>query len=495
MGMGASASGTASSSEKLTVDETPLEDHLHEVCQRAVTEEEMARVVSSKFVIKEGSPVPEYDSQIQCPLQVEDEVLTEKTVEIEPSKSYPGLLTMYNLYTVDIICGGLPDVDFNTLEFEHEDKNGHRRLKYVHAWIWLDWPQIQRCLFEGSQLKERTKRGTFKSAEVLEAWLQPFDLNLSEWGGNGFGSVSDLFKEVENEEAWLEVWGRQDGVSLLMRVVHVLQVVVRSTDPSLAGKILVNTWSQKQDGFVRTINRVISQKLAPGQGKFDESRFKLEAERVVKEKFTYLMDASYHVDPGGPQPKAEELELSGIRVCDMRFTGHHTDHEESPTYPGMQTMYHLYCVELECEGLPVHDFTSCVDVGRTVQGWRWAMWQEFVDILHARSKDIQRREAAWKQMWQYHRGQVEVCQSALARLGEALEEPGGASAKVQELFATLSGTMQDLKDTAQQTDLLEEEARDIAARALPPSIVSMMKSDSIVANQFTDELLFVKNDS
>ena len=35
---------------------------------------------------------------------------------------------MYHLYTVDIVCTGLPLTDLNTLEFEHPDKAGYFRL-------------------------------------------------------------------------------------------------------------------------------------------------------------------------------------------------------------------------------------------------------------------------------------------------------------------------------------------------------------------------------
>merc|ERR1712061_955252 len=137
------------------ISEMPLEDNLMAVCERAVTEEEMQRVVESKIRITPGCPAPDYDPSIKCPLQVLNAIFVDHTIEIEKSKSYPGLLTMYHLYTVDIICKGLPIVDFNTLEFDHEDDRGRRNLKYIHAWVWLDWAQIQRYLFEGSELKQR----------------------------------------------------------------------------------------------------------------------------------------------------------------------------------------------------------------------------------------------------------------------------------------------------------------------------------------------------
>ncbi|CAE7892638.1 HERC2 [Symbiodinium microadriaticum] len=146
-------------SEKLTTDEMPLEENLHEVCRRAVTEEEMQRVVESTMKIGLGRPAPEYDPNYTCPLEVVNEHFVDHIIELEKSKSYPGLLTMYHLYTVDIVCTGLPLTDLNTLEFEHPDKDGKRKLKYIHAWVWLEWPQIQRYLFEGSELKETKRKG------------------------------------------------------------------------------------------------------------------------------------------------------------------------------------------------------------------------------------------------------------------------------------------------------------------------------------------------
>ncbi|CAE7940191.1 HERC2 [Symbiodinium sp. KB8] len=130
-----------------------------QVCRRAVTEEEMQRVVESTMKIGLGRPAPEYDPNYTCPLEVVNEHFVDHIIELEKSKSYPGLLTMYHLYTVDIVCTGLPLTDLNTLEFEHPDKDGKRKLKYIHAWVWLEWPQIQRYLFEGSELKETKRKG------------------------------------------------------------------------------------------------------------------------------------------------------------------------------------------------------------------------------------------------------------------------------------------------------------------------------------------------
>lgn len=33
-------------------------------------------------------------------------------------------------------------------------RDGKRKLKYIHAWVWLEWSTIQRYLFDGSELKD-----------------------------------------------------------------------------------------------------------------------------------------------------------------------------------------------------------------------------------------------------------------------------------------------------------------------------------------------------
>lgn len=43
---------------------------------------------------------------------------------------------MYHLYTVDIICTGLPLTDLNTLEFEHPDKEtGGQQTAHVQLYV------------------------------------------------------------------------------------------------------------------------------------------------------------------------------------------------------------------------------------------------------------------------------------------------------------------------------------------------------------------------
>ncbi|CAK9007268.1 Hypothetical protein (Fragment) [Durusdinium trenchii] len=258
-------------SEKLTIDEMPLEQNLHEVCRRAVTEEEMQRVVESTMKIGPGRPAPEFDPSYQCPLEVVDEHFVDHIIELEKSKSYPGLLTMYHLYTVDIICTGLPLTDLNTLEFEHPDKDGNRKLKYIHAWVWLEWPQIQRYLFEGSVLKETKGKGSFGDAAALAMWLSQFDLHMDRWGKGTLKSVESLFREIENEDSQLELWGRHDGAH---------QMSFEAAKESATGK-------------KRVTHTLPAMKLTLKDMPYDLEKFTTCAGALVADQLSHVVDVHY----------------------------------------------------------------------------------------------------------------------------------------------------------------------------------------------------------
>ena len=87
------------------------------------------------------------------------------TLEFKRTK---GLLTVYYLYTIDIVCKNLPAEDFNTLEYE-EKKPGHHTVKYVHAWQWTPWDLLKLHLFEGSTCRERPEK--FSDVGDMNAWL------------------------------------------------------------------------------------------------------------------------------------------------------------------------------------------------------------------------------------------------------------------------------------------------------------------------------------
>jgi len=472
-------------SEKLTLDEMPLEDFLHEVCQRAVTEEEMQRVEDAVCTISADRAAPEFDPDYQCPLTVVDETYVDHTVEVETSKSYPGLLTLYHLYTVDIICEGLPVVDFNTLEFEHAEPGGkHPKLKYIHAWVWLEWSQIQRYLFEGSSLKERKTKGSFANAGELRTWLGQFALDLDVWGTGTYRSIEDLYTEVDQEQTQLELWGRHDGVPLLMRVVHVIQLKIASNDDRNEGKFLFQVWQQSKSGQVRSVNRLVSKKLQTSNLPFDKERFALAAKEAIHEQLTHFVDGSFSLSPDRA-PSRNEYSDADISVLGVVFQGHHFDLEESPTYKGMHTMYHLYTMEVECEGLPLADFTT-LDFKRIggpyVTGWRWVNWQQSLDIVHERTQALEREDA------QRRRRLKELSSTTLPRIAQLTAK---LTEKVNDFEGDLSDEnveSQELNQLIKQVQEQVEEAQGVGkqahvslAKSLPPAMVSKLAESAAVA--------------
>lgn len=504
-------------SEKLSLDEMPLEEHLHEVCERAVTEEEMQRVVESQCKIGPGRPAPEYDPDYVCPLKVVDEHFVDHIIEIETSKSYPGLLTMYHLYTVDIICSGLPLVDLNTLEFDHPDKNGARSLKYIHAWVWLEWSKIQRYLFEGSRIREKKVKGSFQDEKQLATWLRQFSLELDVWGKDSYKSVSQLFQEIETEETELELWGRTDGVPLLVRVAHVLQLEVHTTDARMDGKFLLNTWDQLPNGKASTKNRLLSQKLSLRSKPFDEEKFQEAAKEAIMEQLPYLVDMHFQVNPD-KLPVLEDYKLSDdndsacsrgpqalpdykLKVLEAKFKEHRHEVEESPGYKGLWTMYHLYAMEVECEGLPGADFAS-LDFSKKgrknnkgdfkcAHGMSWVTWPQVLDILHNRTGTLERSKGHSVTSWELQR----------RKFDEGFAQFAGLTGAMQRLCEKVPSNDPDAIEAARHANELHKiinglktgydevkvwHAATIAGRAemLPPSMISNMAESTIATKEF-----------
>merc|ERR1711920_358891 len=67
---------------------------------------------------------------------------------------------------------------------------------------------------------------------------------------------------------------------------------------------------------------------------------------------------------------------------------HRYDLEDSPSFKGMVTMYRLYTVDVECEGLPETSFSSVVSQRGSMMlfGWSWITWEQSIDVLHARAQ-------------------------------------------------------------------------------------------------------------
>mmetsp|Transcript_34693 Transcript_34693/g.62995 ORF Transcript_34693/g.62995 Transcript_34693/m.62995 type:complete len:637 (+) Transcript_34693:27-1937(+) len=483
--------------EKLRTDELPLEGHLHEVCQRAI-EEEMQCLVGSHFKADSFDAAMDFDRS--C-IQVVEENLVDHTLETEVSHSFPGLTTVYHLYTVDIVCSGLPHLDFNTLEFDARDCSGHRKLKYVHAWVWLEWAEIRRYLFEGSKLAKRIVKGEFSSAGELRSWLTQF-LDLALWGREKYRSVEDLYRELEDEETRLELWQRHDGVPLLMRVVHLLQMKVSSPLLVKEKRFLFQTWLQSKDGRARDTHRFLARKLSNKDGPLDESQFDRAVNTAILEELSYIVDPHFQLEKQQP-PNLDSLKPSTVKVQNVEFCGHRIDVEESPSYRGMTTLYHVYTAEVICEGLPETNFASLetelvrpelggprVPQVACAKGWVWATWQECIDVIHSHHTEIGRTVNNWGSLMGLIQEKLASSQETTQQLGETLKR---LAAKLPSEDADVSESLKllDLLQNRLAEVLLSEDrsspleqklSKQVSNRLikrLPPSMVAKMAESTL----------------
>jgi len=480
-------------SEKLQLSEMPLERNLHEVCRRAVTEEEMQRVVDASTTIQPGYPAPEYDPNYVTPLRVVDEIFLDHSIEIEQSKSYPGLVTVYHLYTVDIICTGLPTLNFNTLEFESPDQAGHRKLKYIHAWVWMKFESIQRYLFEGSVLKERIEKGTFSSSEQLADWLAQFDIDLDSYGVGSMKSVADLWKEVEAEKTHLEHYGRVDGVPILMRVVHVLQVKLTNSHNHARGHFLIQERKQKSTGKLVSCGRHLATKFDAFRTPVDRNFFLERAQKVIQDTINTIVDVHFSMNPESP-PQRKDFEAADFNYEQVTFDSYRYHIENSPSFKGMLTMYHFYTVlAVVAEGLPHQNFCSITWEKGPPEAcvWRWVSWESTMDLLQAKQKNLLNRDSERVDLIKETASQgaerLKVLKEAVSKLSKNIKTTGGNAAleqikgELSRLEVEVIGSLERFATWPTGEDLL-------ATERLPPGLLSSLVDNKLVSDDFLAEV-------
>lgn len=508
-------------SEKLSTAELPIEQNLMAVCERAVIEEEMQRVCEPNLTVRPG----EYQRELEfrkedgCPLHVTKTHFVDHTVEIEESRSFPGLLTMYHLYTVDIVCTGLPRGDFGTLEFE-EKRDGDHKLKYIHSWVWLDWNTIRRYLFEGSECKETVGKGRFYSDQDLEEYLAGYGLETWRWGSGVSKNVQSLLEEIEAEEATLELWSRHDGISILVRVIQVIRGKVMTKESIENGEFLLNTWQQFADRRKRQRDMLLMRSVQSsdicrsgtgiGDMCLDNDTFRTISERAIKDIMGRLEDGRFELRDGPPPPYPDEGDpasgSSTINVKAVDFSDHTYDVEESPSYPGLLTVYHFYTVDITCENLPTTDFTTVRyeerpdNSGtmtwqlRNVYGWTWMSWSKLLSVLQRRIHSMERQDSYQKEVMteisEHKRTLMQIQQSLQGGLGSLdnvfdLDDEAhrkSAIAEMQALFKdciTKLQTMQPDSELTRRTHRLSTKHED-----LPPDLLDNLAQKRLVDDEY-----------
>jgi len=282
-----------------------------------------------------------------------------------------------------------------------------------------------------------------------------------------------------------------------MRVVHVLQLQVTANDPRLAGKFLLQKWQQSSEGQVQSTNRLLAKKLSTAQLPFDDERFGESARAAVNEQLKYLTDPYFQLDEG-VTVSIEEQEPSGVVVKKVEFVGHRHEVEESPSFKGMHTMYHLYTLEVVCDGLPLADFNSmCFTSSKSkeagqpvVNGWHWSTWQETLDVLHARTSTLERRETWRLQKVAQTSAMVSGLQASVDRLASKSSPDDADLAQMKQLVGQLQKEIQELRGSSQSTGLAGDSGD--LARMFPPSMISKMATQTIASQKFLEQVDWVK---
>jgi hypothetical protein len=273
-----------------------------------------------------------------------------------------------------------------------------------------------------------------------------------------------------------------------MRVVHVIQLKVKAADTS-ESRFLFQVWQQAGNGFVRHVNRFMARKLCTSKLPFDLARFTQAAEQAIQDQLRHLVDIHVQLSPKTAPPERIFGNHPSVKVDKVEFSDHRNDLEDSPSFKGLVTMYHLYTVEVECRGLPHSDFASLVtqEGGKMLAfGWKWVTWQQTLDMLHTRAKMLEHRD---KELQGRLADKTAKCTRLLERVTDAIgrlkDRSASGDAQVEELNRAAAKLREQL---ARMLEASPEEASGMATQ-LPPAILSNLAERKLVSDRFLDEAL------
>jgi hypothetical protein len=255
-----------------------------------------------------------------------------------------------------------------------------------------------------------------------------------------------------------------------MRVLHVMQLKVVSPNPSLKGKFLMKTWEMHPDGPRHKVYRLLSKKISTNLLPFDDKEggpFHTTAMKAVQKELRYLVDSFFQLR-SDTKPRIEDVDTSGVKVNKVRFVDQHQDLEDSPSFKGIHTMYHLYTVEVECSALPLTNFASVefrepstLKTAKTssstpnvsdasnenskselgveaacVNGWQWVSWEQALDSMHKNQRKTMAADRA-------------ALEGTASRLKDLRAMSQGLSAKLQARWSAV-------RDARRLLDEIEE---------------------------------------
>jgi len=201
-------------------------------------------------------------------------------------------------------------------------------------------------------------------SNVLGQQLRDHGIDTTKFGSNKAKSLEQLAAEVQSGAAVLML--DASSHKKLVRVVDV--VLLRISAPGNKSKILVETGEKYADNRERSLVRL------PGTKKEPHMNSKQTAEKIV----------------------AELINLGGAKVK-FNFGKKEVfeEQEESPSYPGVQTVYRKEIIEGELEGAESSNY-----IGKTVKGAKDWMQQDKQNntkyFAWMMDKDCTKNNVHWK---------------------------------------------------------------------------------------------------
>jgi hypothetical protein len=157
----------------------------------------------------------------------------------------------------------------------------------------------------------------FSNIDELRRWLTAVPLDLSLWGKNGAKTVADLWQELVAGETQLQA-------DPLQRQVQVAQFFIRRGD-----LVLIEGAQELADGQIRQRGILPAEKMKAGEDVATAVRRGICEELGVDNTDVTLIADSYQ---------------------------QHQEVLDSPSYPGLPTLYIIHSLAVQVQGLPDADF-------------------------------------------------------------------------------------------------------------------------------------------
>ena len=183
-------------------------------------------------------------------------------------------------------------------------------------------------------MKENITAAVLGNCQALGRWLSENGVDTTTWNSADAKGIHALWHELERGETTL-------SAGPIRRNVRVVALLIKRGDD-----ILFEVAQKMRDGRVRRRSLPPSEKLVVGEDPFKGAR------RCLREEL--------NVDP------------AGVLVS---YAGKEERERDSPSYPGIRSVYEVHYVTLALPQLPDHDFTipnrgDADEIVTHTWGWR-----------------------------------------------------------------------------------------------------------------------------